>query len=144
MNRQRTAGVILHPTCLPSRLGIGDLAPTAAAYVEWLAAARAAARAPFDGAGPEFACQRAERDDLGDRAAGVGDRLHGVRHGEPQFVVADIALSSYDGVWLAGLPETATIITVGQGYVAPGSVVAAIPERDVETAVAIKDNEETD
>ena len=44
----------------------------------------------------------------------------------------------------AGLPETATIITVGQGYVAPGSVVAAIPERDVETAVAIKDNEETD
>jgi multidrug efflux system membrane fusion protein len=63
---------------------------------------------------------------------------------EVQFVVADIALSSHDGVWLAGLPETATIITVGQGYVAPGSVVAAIPERDVETAVAIKDNEETD
>ncbi len=39
MNRQRTAGVILHPTCLPSRFGIGDLGPTAAAYVEWLAGA---------------------------------------------------------------------------------------------------------
>jgi 4-alpha-glucanotransferase len=37
----RTAGVILHPTCLPSRYGIGDLGPTAAAYVEWLAGAGA-------------------------------------------------------------------------------------------------------
>ena len=39
MNRQRSAGVILHPTCLPSRFGIGDFGPTAAAYVEWLAGA---------------------------------------------------------------------------------------------------------
>ncbi len=53
-------------------------------------------------------------------------------------------MSSHDGVWLAGLPETATIITVGQGYVSPGSVVAAIPESDVETAVAIKGAEDVD
>ena len=59
-------------------------------------------------------------------------------------MVADIALSSHDGVWLAGLPETTTIITVGQGYVAPGSVVAAVPESDIETAVAIKDDGDTD
>jgi len=39
MKRRRTAGVILHPTCLPSRFGIGDFGPTAAAYVEWLAGA---------------------------------------------------------------------------------------------------------
>jgi multidrug efflux system membrane fusion protein len=78
-----------------------------------------------------------------DDAGNVGVKIVNDQ-GEVEFVVADIALSSYDGVWLAGLPETATIITVGQGYVAPGSVVAAIPERDVETAVAIKDNEETD
>jgi 4-alpha-glucanotransferase len=39
MMRKRTSGVILHPTCLPSRFGIGDLGPTAAAYVEWLAGA---------------------------------------------------------------------------------------------------------
>jgi len=39
MNQLRTAGVILHPTCLPSRFGIGDFGPTAAAYVEWLAGA---------------------------------------------------------------------------------------------------------
>lgn len=59
--------------------------------------------------------------------------------GRVEFVVADIALSANDGVWLTGLPETATIITVGQGYVASGTVVDAIPESDIPTAVAIKD-----
>ena len=39
MKAHRTAGVILHPTSLPSRFGIGDFGPTAAAYVEWLAGA---------------------------------------------------------------------------------------------------------
>ncbi len=61
-----------------------------------------------------------------------------------EFVVADIALSSSEGVWLAGLPETATIITVGQGYVASGSVVDAVPADDVATAVAIKGDEADD
>jgi 4-alpha-glucanotransferase len=41
MENRRTAGVILHPTSLPSRFGIGDFGPTAAAYVEWLAGAGA-------------------------------------------------------------------------------------------------------
>jgi multidrug efflux system membrane fusion protein len=58
--------------------------------------------------------------------------------GEVEFVVADIALSSSNGVWLAGLPETATIITVGQGFVNPGSIVDVVPESDIETSVAIK------
>ena len=62
--------------------------------------------------------------------------------GRVEFVLADIALSSNDGVWLAGLPETTTIITVGQGYVANGALVDAVPESDVKTAVAVKaDNE---
>ena len=64
--------------------------------------------------------------------------------GEVEFVVADIALSTSDGVWLAGLPQTATIITVGQGYVGAGALVNAVPESDVETAVAIKDDEASD
>jgi 4-alpha-glucanotransferase len=34
---ERSAGVLLHPTCLPSPFGIGDLGPGAHAYVEWLA-----------------------------------------------------------------------------------------------------------
>ena len=58
--------------------------------------------------------------------------------GQVEFVVADIALSSSDGVWVAGLPDTATIITVGQGFVTSGSPVDAIPESDIETSVAIK------
>jgi len=35
----RSTGVLLHPTCLPSAYGIGDLGPTAHAYIDWLAAA---------------------------------------------------------------------------------------------------------
>jgi len=58
--------------------------------------------------------------------------------GKVEFIVADVALSSGDGVWIAGLPATATIITVGQGFVASGSVVNAVPEGDIDTAVAIK------
>jgi multidrug efflux system membrane fusion protein len=58
--------------------------------------------------------------------------------GEVEFVVADVALSSNEGVWVAGLPDHATIITVGQGFVVPGTMVNAVPEGDIETAVAIK------
>lgn len=58
--------------------------------------------------------------------------------GVVEFVVADIALSSSDGMWVAGLPETATIITVGQGFVTPGSTVHAVAEDDIDTAVAVK------
>jgi len=78
-----------------------------------------------------------------DDAGNVGVKIINER-GEVEFVVADIALSTHDGVWLAGLPRTATIITVGQGYVSPGTTVAAVPESDVETAVAIKDTGDVD
>jgi len=63
--------------------------------------------------------------------------------GKVEFIVADIALSSSDGVWVAGLPETATIITVGQGFVSSGALVNAVPENDIETAVAIKADQES-
>jgi membrane fusion protein, multidrug efflux system len=61
-----------------------------------------------------------------------------------EFVVADIALSSNNGIWVAGLPEVATIITVGQGYVANGTLVDAVPESDVKTTVAIQTGDEAD
>ena len=38
---QRSAGVLLHPTSLPSRFGIGDLGPAATDYLGWLAEAGA-------------------------------------------------------------------------------------------------------
>jgi len=43
--------------------------------------------------------------------------------GRVEFHGADVARSSADGVWLAGLPDPAEIITVGQGFVAPGRLV---------------------
>ncbi len=64
--------------------------------------------------------------------------------GAVEFVVADIALSSSEGVWLAGLPQTTTIITVGQGFVGAGAVVDAVAESDADTAVAIKDVSESE
>ena len=62
--------------------------------------------------------------------------------GEVEFVVADIALANGDGVWVTGLPETTTIITVGQGFVTAGSYVNAVPEGAIETAVASKSEQE--
>ena len=76
-----------------------------------------------------------------DDAGNVGVKIINDR-GEVEFVAADIALSSNDGVWLAGLPATATIITVGQGYVTSGAVVDTVPESDAETAVAIMESED--
>jgi len=72
-----------------------------------------------------------------DDAGNVGVKIINDK-GQVEFVVADIALSSSNGVWLAGLPLDATIITVGQGYVSNGAIVDAIPESDINTAVAIK------
>ena len=55
-----------------------------------------------------------------------------------EFYPADIALSTNEGVYIAGLPDAATIITVGQGFVNAGASVDGVLEDDVETAVAIK------
>jgi multidrug efflux system membrane fusion protein len=39
------------------------------------------------------------------------------------FVPVNIVRTDTDGIWVAGLPETARVITVGQGYVTPGQQV---------------------
>ena len=58
--------------------------------------------------------------------------------GVVEFYRADIVMSSSDGIWIAGLPHLTTLITVGQGFVNEGALVEAVPENDIETAVAIK------
>src|SRR5271169_6718909 len=40
MLSQRSSGILLHPSSLPSRGGIGDLGPAAYEFVNWLAAAK--------------------------------------------------------------------------------------------------------
>ena len=59
-----------------------------------------------------------------------------------RFAPADIALTTTEGVWIAGLPETTTFITVGQGYVDSGSTVNPVPEDDIPTALAVRDEDE--
>ena len=61
--------------------------------------------------------------------------------GMVEFHAANITMSSSDGVWIAGLPHSATIITVGQGFVNEGVMVNAIPEDEIDTAVAIKSDQ---
>lgn len=76
-----------------------------------------------------------------DDAGNVGVKIIN-DEGRVEFVVADIALSSSDGMWLTGLPESATIITVGQGYVTNGAIVDTVPDTDAKTSVAIRTGEE--
>ena len=45
---------------------------------------------------------------------------------EVQFYPVELAMSEPDGVWVSGVPESAKIITVGQGYVAPGQSVESV------------------
>ncbi|MFA6512176.1 MAG: 4-alpha-glucanotransferase [Patescibacteria group bacterium] len=40
MQLKRSSGILLHPTSLPGRFGIGDLGPEARHFVDWLAAAK--------------------------------------------------------------------------------------------------------
>lgn len=58
--------------------------------------------------------------------------------GKVEFFPADIAMYSNEGVWIAGLPHSASIITVGQGFVNAGAYVNSVPEIEVNTAVATK------
>ena len=76
-----------------------------------------------------------------DDAGNVGVKIIN-ESGRVEFVAADIALSSNNGIWLAGLPHDATIITVGQGYVTNGALVDTVPEDNIRTAVAVKTGDE--
>src|SRR6516162_10531647 len=40
MLHKRSSGILMHPTSLPSRGGIGDLGPAAYEFVDWLAAGK--------------------------------------------------------------------------------------------------------
>lgn len=59
------------------------------------------------------------------------DGTVGVKHvvdGKVRFTKADIVRTDGDSAWLSGLPETVSLITRGQGFVAAGEIVDAEPE----------------
>jgi len=62
--------------------------------------------------------------------------------GRVEFHRADVAMSSNEGVWIAGLPQSASIITVGQGFVNAGALVDSVTEVEVDTAVAVKSGQQ--
>lgn len=51
-----------------------------------------------------------------------------------QFTVVDLIADHGSGVWVSGLPETATLITLGQQYVAEGEEVLVTLEEDSASA----------
>lgn len=53
-----------------------------------------------------------------------------------QFYEISIAHSEPNGVWVTGLPESAEIIVVGQGYVSTGQAVQTVEAPPEETALA--------
>lgn len=57
------------------------------------------------------------------------------QYNQVEFYPVEIAQSEQDGVWVSGLPESAGIITVGQGYVDVGVEVKPV-YADTETALA--------
>jgi multidrug efflux system membrane fusion protein len=53
-----------------------------------------------------------------------------------EFFEIELARSDPDGVWVSGLPETARVIVVGQGYVAAGQRVEPVVAQSADTALA--------
>lgn len=50
------------------------------------------------------------------------------------FSPVSVVRAQTDGVWVTGLPESADIITVGQGFVSAGDLVDPRPAEDAQTA----------
>ena len=59
---------------------------------------------------------------LGVKTLGEGDRV--------AFHEVEIVRAETSGVWVTGLPEEATVLTVGQGFVSEGERVTPRPEED--------------
>ena len=59
-----------------------------------------------------------------------------------KFVPADIVLNADEGIYIAGLPYTSTIITVGQGYVNSGMRVNLISESDTNAILAVQNKKQ--
>ncbi|CAH0538725.1 efflux RND transporter periplasmic adaptor subunit [Vibrio marisflavi] len=59
-----------------------------------------------------------------DKDGNLGVKI--LKNSHVQFVPIDLVKAEQDGVWLAGLGDSADIITVGQGFVRDGDAVIAV------------------
>ncbi|HUJ03291.1 MAG TPA: efflux RND transporter periplasmic adaptor subunit [Rhizomicrobium sp.] len=55
--------------------------------------------------------------------------VRAVEHGLVKFIPVKIISDGPDGMWIAGLPDPVTIITVGQEFVSDGERVEPVPEK---------------
>jgi multidrug efflux system membrane fusion protein len=78
-------------------------------------------------------------DDAGDTGIRLLDEDNRV-----VFQRVDILAQERDGIWLSGLPERATIITVGQEMVVPGEIVDPVFESAGEMPAKASDDKEKD
>ena len=53
-----------------------------------------------------------------------------VEDGRISFRPVELVRAEIDGIWVTGLPETANLVTVGQGFVRDGETVRGRPEAD--------------
>jgi multidrug efflux system membrane fusion protein len=53
-----------------------------------------------------------------------------VTHGLVKFIAVKIISDGPDGMWISGLPDPVTIITVGQEFVSDGERVEPVPEKN--------------
>ncbi|SEK75817.1 membrane fusion protein, multidrug efflux system [Roseivivax marinus] len=65
-----------------------------------------------------------------------------VEDGRVKFQPVEIVSTAIDGVWVTGLEDTATIITVGQGFVRDGEAVRAQPQEEAGGALAAAPGDE--
>jgi multidrug efflux system membrane fusion protein len=72
-------------------------------------------------------------DDKGSLGLRIVDASRRVR-----FVPVAMVADTPQGVWVSGLPETATVITVGQEYVTPGQEVEVTEEQAATTTGTAK------
>ena len=61
-----------------------------------------------------------------DDAGRIGVKI--VQNSVVHFVPVTLIADGQDGVWVAGMPDEASVITVGQDYVKDGDLVTAVPE----------------
>lgn len=65
-----------------------------------------------------------DRGEIGVKTVGADERV--------AFHPVEIVDTDSRGMWVTGLPDEATLITVGQEYVAPGDLVRSISEEEID------------
>lgn len=120
MSFPRAAGILLHPTSLPSRGGIGDFGPAAYQFVDWLAASRQGLWQvlPLGPLGYGNSPYSSISAFAGNPLLISLERLAGhgwIDHGEISHIAAEAGPVLYDRIFAAKMP---LLFEAGRGFIA--------------------------